>query len=165
MTHNNFEAFKREVKSKYEVEKNGTYSSFLLPPSRANLRKLCTERLTGNASTDDLSTFKLIFGFNFEDSHNKLKNETGRFRAIENFFKGETDSNEIETINLAAILVDFNPRPFRRYNKNNENTEESIVEEKYEKEIGADYSEYKVPIQKEKKNLKKWILLGVVGLL
>lgn len=117
MTHNHFEEYKKAVKSKYDLEKNGIYSSFLLLPSRANLRRLCTERFNGNNSIDDLATFKLLFGFDFEEGRNKLKSETGRFRSIENFYKGVTDTNDIEIINLAAILVDFVPRPFKKFSR------------------------------------------------
>lgn len=118
MTHNDLEEYKKAVKSKYEVEKKGIYSSFLLQPSRANLRNLCAERFKENNSVDDLATYKLFFGFEYEKGNRYgLNDKTGLFRSIENFFKGITDTNDIETLNIAAILVDFNPRPFRKFSK------------------------------------------------
>ena len=118
MKQNDFEAYKKAVKLRYEEEKNGNYSSFLLQPSRANLRKLCVERLKENPSLDDLNSFKIFIGFEFKpENRNKLKEETDRFRTIENFLKGSSDSNDVEVINLAAILVDFTPRPFLKFVK------------------------------------------------
>lgn len=145
MTHNDLEEYKKAVKSKYEQEKNGTYSNFLLMPSRANLRKLCAERFKGNKLSDDLTTYKILCGFEFEEGNiNGLKKVTGRFRSIENFFKGITDTNDIEAIDLAAILVDFRPRPFRKFSKRNLE-EEDIESEVQEKEIPQNDKKKKEP--------------------
>lgn len=96
------------------------YSSFLIVPSRAKLRQLCIERFKENCTTDDLRSFKFFFEFDFEAGNkNKLKAATDKFRPIETFFKGETDLTDIEGINMAAILVDFNPRPFQKFSKIN----------------------------------------------
>jgi hypothetical protein len=43
---------------------------------------------------------------------NKMKDVTDKFRPIETFFKGETVLSDIEALNMAAILVDFESRPF-----------------------------------------------------
>jgi len=134
MIQNDFEEYKKAVKSKYEKEKNGIFSNFLLLPSRANLRNLCAERLKGNKSSDDLASYKILCGFDYEEGNiHRLKKFTGRFRSIENFFKGTTDTNDIEAIDLAAILVDFNPRPFRKFTKeNNDNYKKDDQEVKAE---------------------------------
>lgn len=63
MTQNNLEAYKKAIKQQYDTEKTGLYSSLLLQPSRANLRKLCVERLKENQSPDDATTFKVFFFF------------------------------------------------------------------------------------------------------
>lgn len=118
MKQDDFEDYKKAIKQHYEKEKEGNFSSFLLQPSRANLRKLCVERFKENTNSDDLNTFAIFMGFEFKPEHrNRLKESTDRFRTIENFLKGTTDSNDLETINLTAILVDFAPRPFLKYVK------------------------------------------------
>ncbi len=118
MKQDDFEAYKKAIRQHYEKEKVGIYSGFLLQPSRANLRNLCIERFKESSNTDDLNTFKIFMGFEFKpELKNRLKEETDRFRVIENFLKGSTDSNDIETINLSAILVDFAPRPFLKFVK------------------------------------------------
>lgn len=112
------EAYKEAIRLKYEIEKTKSYSSFLLVPSRAKLRQLCVERLKDNATVDDLKSFHLFFGFEFGmGTINKLQTQTDKFRPIETFLKGETYLTDIEGINIAAILVDFNPRPFNKFLK------------------------------------------------
>lgn len=142
------EKYKKAIRLKFEEEKTKDYSSFLTSPSRAKLRQLCIERFKDNSNSDDLKSFSLFFGFDFSlNIQNRLQSQTDKFRPIETFLKGKTDLTDIEGINIAAILVDFNPRPFRiftndkNYNKNvdiiltestsskNVSSEKSIVKE------------------------------------
>jgi hypothetical protein len=125
--HDALEVYKKAIKVKFEEEKTKEYSSFLLVPSRAKLRQLCIERLKDNQSSDDLKSFGIFFGFEFEfGSKNRLQSATDKFRPIETFLKGETDLMDIEGINIAALLVDFQPRPFKKFAKLNS---ENLVEE------------------------------------
>lgn len=112
------EAYKKAIRVKFEEEKTKEYSSFLLVPSRAQLRKLCVERFKNNGTIDDLRCFELFLGFEFNNGNkNKLLATTDKFRPIENFLKGDTDLADREGINMAAILVDFQPRPFTKFAK------------------------------------------------
>lgn len=125
--HDALEEYKRAIRVQFEEEKGKVYSSFLLNPSRALLRRLCVERMRENATSSDLRTFNLFFGFEFENKK-KLQDATDKFRPIETFLKGETDLTDIEGINMAAILVDFNPRPFAKF-KNLDYESEAISTE------------------------------------
>lgn len=127
-THDALEGYKKAIRVKFEEEKTKEYSSFLLVPSRAKLRQLCIERFKHNENIDDLKSFEIFFGFEFESGNkNKLQAATDKFRPIETFLKGETDLVDIEGINVAAILVDFQPRPFKKFAKlNSEGFEEEI---------------------------------------
>lgn len=116
------EAYKKAIKAKYEIEKHGKYSSFLSNPSRAKLRQLCEERLKETREKEDRLSFNLVFGFEYEaGNRNRLKSLTDKFRPIETFFKGETDLADTETINIAALLVDYKPRPFRVFVEKSKN--------------------------------------------
>lgn len=131
MKKNTIEAYKKAVKEKYEAEKEGVQSDFLVQPSRAKLRELCAEIFKENPSPSDLICFRAFLGFEFQtDNLRKLKTATDKFRPIETFFKGETDLNDLESVNMAAILVDFLPRPYVKFVKfkNAENTDASFVE-------------------------------------
>lgn len=127
MVKNTLEDYKAAVKLKYESEKIGSHSSFLLNPSRAKLRKLCGELFKNSANKEDLKSFSAFFQFDFVLNYsNKLKEQTDKFRPIETFFKGETDLTDIEAVNIAAILVDFNPRPFLKFSKQETLKKENI---------------------------------------
>lgn len=155
--------YKEGVRQKFEVERKGEFASFLLIPSRAMLRKLCVERLKNSTSKDDLKTFALFFGFEFElGNMNKLKSETDRFRPVENFLKGETDLSEIEGINLAAILVDYQPRPFLKFDK----FDLEIESVDFNKEEGIEWKNEKFNlVNKPGLNLKKKIGIGLLSVL
>ena len=125
------EEYKKAVRLKYEVEKNGDFSSFLFNPSRGKLRDLCKEIFKENNNLDDLKSFKLFFGFDYSlESLNRLRDQKDKFRPIETFFKGETDLQDIEGINIAAILVNFEQRPFAKFR----HSDLKIVEEEKKKE-------------------------------
>ncbi|MES2545636.1 MAG: hypothetical protein V4548_12175 [Bacteroidota bacterium] len=118
MQKNTLEDYKAGIKAKYEEEKLGDYSSFLLNPSRAKLRNLCITILSGDTNSDDLKSFQYFFGFEFKEENRKeLKNNTDKFRPLETFFKNETDLTDLTGLDLAAILVNYNPRPLRRFLK------------------------------------------------
>jgi hypothetical protein len=163
MKQNDFEAYKKAVKLCYEEEKKGYYSSFLLQPSRANLRKLCVERLKENPSPDDLNSFKIFIGFDFKpENRTKLKDETDRFRTIENFLKGSSDSNDVEVINIAAILVDYTPRPFLKFVKGHKGEEGGTTVNPFEKqEIETQKTTLFAP--EKKSSPKKKLLIGLIG--
>ncbi len=112
------DAYKKAIRVKFESERDKEFSSFLIVPSRAKLRQLCFERFKSNNNLDDLKSFEIFFGFEFNsNTKNKLQAATDKFRPIEKFLKGETDLADYEGINIAAVLVDFNPRPFKKFAK------------------------------------------------
>ncbi|WET01716.1 hypothetical protein [Flavobacterium sp. YJ01] len=119
--HNNTleDLYKKAVKEKYEEAKNGDDFFFLNAPTRGKLNKLCWEKFTNNnMHSNDLNVFNSLLGISFDiNSQKKFKKETNPFRPIENFFKGETDPDKIEVVDMAAILVDFQPRPFNKFRK------------------------------------------------
>lgn len=122
MENNTLEDYKLAVKAKYEIEKKGVHSSVFINPSRAKLRSLCLEIFKSNPDKNDLIVFSSFFRFDFSPScSGKLKEQTDKFRPIETFFKGETNLVDVEAINLAAILVDFQPRPFLKFSKSERN--------------------------------------------
>ena len=136
MVKNTLEDYKAAIKLKYETEKRGSHSSFLLNPSRAKLRKLCAELFKNEASADDLKSFSVFFQFDFlPNCSNKLKDQTDRFRPIETFFKGETDLTDIEAVNIAAILVGFNPRPYLKFSKTESSKKEFSLIDSYENSV------------------------------
>lgn len=122
MSNNTINNYKKAIKEKYELEKNGDNYSYLAQPSQANLRKLCWQKFENNSNQNDLVVFTAFFGFPFDLANKNLfKTKTDRFKPIGSFFRGETESPTDDIIELAAILVDFQPRPFTKFRaKSNE---------------------------------------------
>lgn len=115
---NTLEEYKKAIRIKYETEKEGVNFDFLHHPSRGKLRDLCWLIFENKPTQDDLNVFRNLFCLDFDHSKkNKFKEQKDKFRPIETFFKGETDPTNIDAINLAAILVDFKPRPFKKFNE------------------------------------------------
>jgi len=153
MVKNTLEDYKVGVKLKYELEKMGNHSSLLLNPSRAKLRKLCGELFKNNTKTDDLKSFSAFFQFDFVlNCSNKLKDQTDKFRPIETFFKGETDLTDIEAVNIAAILVDFNPRPYLKFSKQQDFKSENISTNSFESTNTADDFEVTKTVKNDSEN-------------
>lgn len=165
----NLERYKEAIKAKFKEEKKGIYSSFLISPSRAKLRQLCEEKLKISTNQDDLNSFKFIFGFDFDASNkNKLQANTDKFRPIETFFKGETDLTDLNAINLAAMLVDFNPRPFGlyAYREDFNNSSQDLINNTTSKNSENEETSLEIVNKKTHKlnsNLKKKITIGLLS--
>ncbi|QOG04398.1 hypothetical protein [Flavobacterium sp. MDT1-60] len=110
--------YKKAIKIQYEIEKKGKYFDYLHSPSRGKLRDFCWLIFENNPTKDDLNVFRNLFSLDFDHTKkNKFKEQKDKFRPIETFFKGETDPANIDAINMAAILVDFEPRPFKKFHE------------------------------------------------
>lgn len=119
MNNNTRDDYKKAIKAKYEIEKEGEFSNHFVPTSQANLRNLCWIRFETNSSKDDSSIFFSVFDFEFDLSRSKYfaANMTDKFRPVVTFLKGEKEPAKFNRVELAAILVDFHPRPFKKFNK------------------------------------------------
>lgn len=123
--------YKEAVRKKYEKEKDGIYSNYLNKPSQANLRDLCWKIFKSDEKVDDLSVYNDFFKFNF-DAYNENTSTvyTDKFKKVGDFLKRKKEPAKIDTVNLAAILVDFELRPYVKFKKKGINKENSSVEEK-----------------------------------
>ena len=118
MRNNTLNEYKKAIKIKYEIEKKGKYFDYLHKPSRGKLRDFCWLIFEKNPTQDDLNVFKNLFSLDFDHTKKKkFKEQKDKFRPIETFFKGETDPVNIDAINMAAIMVDFQPRPFKKFHE------------------------------------------------
>lgn len=133
-----FEEYKSGIRVKYEVSRIDDVTGILLNPTPAQLRNLCLMRLNNSLTKTDSNVFRMFFNVKEEEHLRKeIENfDIGKFKPIISFLKGEKDSENMARIELAAILVDFNPRPYNKYLLNDkiserENPEDSLfVEEK-----------------------------------
>ena len=114
---NSIEAYKKAIKAKFEIEKYGGFSEFLLPSSPAKLKKLSALLFEIKQNSVDEGIFKKFFNWNeTEDKIKQIKRfDTDKFRPFQNFLIRNTDISQIESLDLIAILVDFHPRPYLKY--------------------------------------------------
>lgn len=129
--------YKKAVKNKYEEIKDGDDFIYLNPPTRGKLNKFCWEIFeTNKMHSDDLVALNSLLGLPFDlNTKNKFRQQTNQFRPIETFFKGETDPEKIDVVDLAAILVDFQPRPFAKFRKQIDEEDLKLINELRDKDF------------------------------
>lgn len=125
------EDYKKAIKAKYEKETEGDYSNNLSSPTTANLRNLCIKRFTSNTNKEDLTTFESFFDFPFDKDKKNLfgDEELNKLEAVKRFFLGKTERPAEDTIQLAAILVDLQPRPFNKFRKQIDEEDLELINE------------------------------------
>ncbi|PTS87611.1 hypothetical protein DBR27_24305 [Flavobacterium sp. HMWF030] len=110
--------YKEAIRNKFKIERvEGKHSHYLSNPSQAQLRDLCWEIFSSEPKTDDLSTYRKFFRTDFTPEENTSTQYTDKFKKVGGFYKGDKDPANISTVELAAILVDFHPRPLNKFKK------------------------------------------------
>lgn len=111
-------SYKEAIRNKYKIEKvEGKNSHYLNNPSQALLRDLCWEIFSTNPKSDDLNVYRNFFRSEFKSEEDTSIKYTDKFRKVGRFYKGDIKPANITTVELAAILVDFQPRPFNKFRK------------------------------------------------
>lgn len=117
MKTNTIEEYIKGVKAKYEEAKTGEYSSFLMNPSPAELKTLCLLLFDNGISKQDQEILNIFFELNKESSKRKQMEcfDVDKLKPIGNFLKGKTETTRVVNLDLIAFLVDFYPRPYRKF--------------------------------------------------
>ncbi|WP_433863045.1 hypothetical protein [Sphingobacterium thalpophilum] len=112
-----FAQFKDEVIAHYKAKKNRhELDDSLVNPTPAKLRDYCLMRLSEGLVPDDLEVFQKFFDpFKKEKSLEDAiyKYNPGSLKALQKFALNKTKDPEDRIVKLFAILVDYQPRPFR----------------------------------------------------
>ncbi len=133
--------YRDEILEKYKREKGGDMSSYLLEPTRKQIKEACIwllNRRNEKYDEDILNRF-----FKFKEGENRLyaieRVKGDKFKPIVNFLTGETKSTTPANLELISWLIDFKPRPLSIYLKTT-----SIHEEKTPQEYSyqTDHSGY-----------------------
>lgn len=114
-----FEEYKSAIKSKYQSYKLEDPTGILLNPSPAQLRNLCLMLFDNSLSINDENSLRVFLNVKEgEDLRRAIaKFEIAKFRPIISFLIGDKDSDNTARIELAAILVDFEKRPYNKFLK------------------------------------------------
>lgn len=116
MPNNTRKDYKEAIRIKFEIEKLGVNEAYFNPPSQANLRELCWKILKANPHENDLNVYSNFFGYPFNLNEEDTSTPyTDKFRKVGDFLKGIKDPARIDTVELAAILVDFEVRPYQKF--------------------------------------------------
>ncbi|MCV9930443.1 hypothetical protein OIU83_22475 [Flavobacterium sp. LS1R49] len=112
-----FEEYKKAIKTKYQTFKLEEPTGILLNLSPAQLRNLCLITFDKSLSVNDENTFRVFLNTKEgEDLRRAIERfEIAKFRPIISFLTGEKESDNSARIELAAILVDFEKRPYNRF--------------------------------------------------
>lgn len=163
--------YKKGLKAKYEEAKTGIFSGFLLKPSPAELKNLCLVLLDKGFNRLDQEILDRFFNLN--DKSSKLKQiehfEVDKLKPISNFLKGRTEITRVVNLDVIAVLVDFNPRPYRKFIEGNkeELTEDLAINEivkNEELEVIEGNKNESVFQELKKKSVSKKIVFAVMPL-
>ena len=125
-----FEEYKKAVRAKYAVKKLDDVSGILLNPTPAQLRNLCLLLFENGLNTTDENIFSMFFNAKEVGSIRRaiVNFDVSKFKPIISFLKEEKDSEHVTRIELAAVIVDFIPRPYSKYLQSDENETAEIPE-------------------------------------
>ncbi len=110
-------SYKNEILDQYNREKGGDMSSYLLKPTRKQIKEACIwllDKRKGKYDEQILNRF-----FKFKDGEDKLQAiesmKGDKFKPIVNFLTGETKSTTPANMELISWLIDFKQRPLSVY--------------------------------------------------
>ena len=117
-------SYQEEVLEKYKREKGGEMRGYLAEPTCSQIRDACIYLFHRRNEKNDEHILNRFF--EFKNDTNKLREiqnfGIGKFKSIEKFLKGRTESTSTKNINLISWLIDFHPRPYEEYSKSNNPT-------------------------------------------
>jgi hypothetical protein len=161
-----FNEYKSAIRTQYEKKKIEDITGILMNPSPAQLRNLCLIFFDESLSNNDEITMKLFFDVKEGESLRKSieKCEISRFRPIRSFLLGEKNSEDRTRIEMAAIIVDYIPRPYKRYLQigDPKEIEVGISQKVEQEEISSDKIDLEGLIKKDVIN-KDWKAIKSVG--
>lgn len=151
----NFDDYRLDIKNRYNEMKEGELGNYLRDPNRSSLRDLCVKVYKNGLNAADREVFNTIFKLD-QSKNEEITIQTYHveyFRTIQNFFVDNSNLQSREKMNLIAILVDFQSRPYTKYrsviNFNQDNSSENQSNLSDEKELINQISEIEIETEKE----------------
>lgn len=176
-----FNHYKNAIQEYYEIKKNDDITGILLNPTPAQLRTYCSLLYDNGLIPKDEEVFRSFFETKSGELLKKSIDNCNidKFRTIISFLKEKRDTEINLRVELCAVLIDFNPRPYNKY-KNSEDptnrekekvdltsslSSSEINEEEEEEEDLKKSGILTVEPEYKKKNLKKKAIIGLVSLI
>lgn len=167
-----FNDYLAAVKQQYE-QQSSKYASMLLQASPAQLRDLCLMIFEDGLNKQDELIFRVFFKAKGDDNLRKYIEDyhLPNFRRVQKFLNNESESTGKITLNLIAVLVDFQPRPLAKFLREWDNEEplekqpdESIIESVSAPAISTGNSSSKgdvIPVPETKERNNKLRIIAV----
>lgn len=164
MSTTTFKDYKKLLQNHYERNKVERFSGLLDNPSPAQIRTLCIALCEKEFGKKDDEVFRIFF----ETKEGELLKKSienfniDRFKPIISFLKNETDPDNRVRVEMAAILIGFEPRPYSEFSK------KGFVEEKrndiFAEEKNSSRDIVNKPTVLKTSNFKKKAVAGFLGL-
>lgn len=159
------EDYEQILLARFDQEKNRMYSGQLLNISRADLRDILLIKAKDGLKKSDEQVVRTFLGIGDQAKLiPSLENmRLDRFRALINFLEQSTKTTDTRNLNLLAILLDFEPRPFNKFNK--EDSAEAPNQQTPEPKPSASKKPRGYPFLVEVKPRPKWMKRAAIFLL
>lgn len=105
------------IMQRYEAEKSKKYSGFLYDPTPRLLKELCLILFDSGLKKKDVEVFESFFTPKSESGLRKAieRFDGEKLRPVCNFLKGTSKKTNSNILNLIAVLIDFEDRPFANF--------------------------------------------------
>lgn len=144
--------YTEQIRSKIPLARDNDKTGFLTKPSPAQLRNYCLHLMQSGLSESDKLIFKSFFGVPKNEENLSLyinQIDIDKFRPIQNFLEEKIINPTSLVIEMTAILIDFENRPYANFQKQNldektidyKNNTITIVNETFQIENTANTSE------------------------
>ncbi|UPT71056.1 MAG: hypothetical protein M0D53_01165 [Flavobacterium sp. JAD_PAG50586_2] len=109
-----FKAYKEAILKQYLVAQKSDASGILSTPTPAQLRDFCILKCNNGLSLADKEVMMAFFGTKNDETLKRSIEHCNidKFRPVISFLKGEKETENQTRVGLAAIIVDFKPRPY-----------------------------------------------------
>lgn len=162
---NGFREYQEAVILAYRKDKeNGKLAEELLSTQRTSIRSLCLRKYNEGLTPDDEKFFISFFNPRFEnkDLQSLIERvDPERFKPIQNFLIDKVTTPSEESINLLAILIDFQDRPMSNWLAKNPKI--NIEEKKKSEEVNTQVPSYKKPLIRSISPLIAFAILIILG--
>ena len=132
-----FADYKAQVILFYKKKRtSGALSLNLLHSTPAKLRAECVAVISERYLNKDENTLKLFFGSKSDMTayiQAIRKFDADKFKPLDNFLKGITNDTDDKNIELLALLINFEPRPYQFNQRNTEHNTDSTTQSEYKK--------------------------------
>jgi hypothetical protein len=116
MKKKSLDEYKMDIKILFDEARKNDISGLLETPSPGNLKKLCIIKAGITVNSDDREIFKRFFEIAHDDIIKQIEvSDADKLRPATNFLRGKTNDTQQIVAELLAILLDFSPRPYKKY--------------------------------------------------